>query len=427
MGPKLLALCLFLSSGVFCQTSRYVSELPVPLPGLISIFEHPNTNVRQKHSLIVASYSTDRSSYDSTYAFQYPGEQFAANFSGYGPKNMFNFLFWPKEVRQVPRSVLGHDAVVHLDGSTIFGKTAGSVYLTNLRDFLFPATYDIGVGVLPIPSTFMYHTGLWKRVDNDNRVDFMGCRVEIEAGMVKFAQLYWLAQPRDGITGTWGPPEVLKESACDTNMAETPLAIGANTYDVVYATGLHLRRLTFFYTSSGTINRWDNPNNIAAVLLDSGREFFDVTTVDLNKDGRADLLVTVVSQTGGSVEVYQIPSDFRNVNQYVKRVIADGFVSRNGGASGRTPGIARPFYPTSNTAGKPWIMVSGADDGRAYYLRPTSTATTSWDYEKVTVADHGVNQVVWGMASADIDGDGFTELFVSVRGRNKVETYTFRP
>jgi len=69
----------------------------------------------------------------------------------------------------------------------------------------------------------------------------------------------------------------------------------------------------------------------------------------------------------------------------------------------------------------------GADDGRAYYLRPLSESASSWDYEKVTLADYGLGQIVSGMTAADVDNDGFTELFVSVRISNAVNVYTFRP
>jgi len=162
-------------------------------------------------------------------------------------------------------------------------------------------------------------------------------------------------------------------------------------------------------------------------VIESGRQYYDIEIVDINKDGKNDLLVTVAAQNGGSVEVFEIPADFRNGNQYVKHVIASDFVARNGAANGRTPGVARTFYPTNNQNGKPWIYVAGADDGRAYYLRPISTAANNWDYEKVTVADYGTNQVVSGMTVADIDGDGNKELFVSIHNMNVIRVYSFAP
>ena len=78
-------------------------------------------------------------------------------------------------------------------------------------------------------------------------------------------------------------------------------------------------------------------------------------------------------------------------------------------------------------SGKPWILVAGADDGRAYYLVPNSQHPGDWTYEKVTISDQGTGQTVSGIAQADIDGDGYAEVFVSIHNRNSVEVYTFRP
>jgi len=426
MGLQALALCLLLSPGVFSQTSKYVGEIPAQRPSLINMFLHTSSNVRQKHSLLVSSYSTDRSSYDSAYVLMYPGEHMAANFSGFGTKNIYNFLYWPKEVRQVPRDVFGMDAVVHLDGSTIIGKTTGSVYTTDLKDFNFPATYDIAAGRIPVPANFMYHSGFWRQIDVGGTVDFVGCRSQIENGMLRYAQLFWLDHPRAGMDGNWNL-NVMKESACDTSLAEIDIRLGiADNYEVIYATGVHTKRLTFFYTT-GVGNPWTNPDNIMTGVLETGREYNDLQIVDVNRDGNPDILVTVQAQSGGTVEVFEIPNDFRVVANYRRHVIADGFVSRNGGANGRTPGVARPFYPTANRARKPWIYVSGGDDGRAYYLRPLAESATNWNYETVIVADHGASQQVAGVASGDIDGDGNEELFVSVHAKNKVEVYSFRP
>jgi len=425
-GLGVFLVAIFCPSDVLSQTSKYVGQVTVQNPGLLNMFSHTSNNVRQRHSLLISTYSTSVNSYDATIALQYPGEAMATNFSGYTGKNLYNFLYWPKEVRQVPREVFGHDAVGHFDGSTILGKGVGSIYVSDLKDFLFPATHDIGKPLIPATTTFMYSSGLWKRVDNNNRLDLMTCRASLDSGILRYGQLVWLEHPLGGLTGSWSI-NVLKEMGCDTNLAEAIIRLGNNNHEVVFTTGLHTKRLTFFYTT-GTLNRWDNPSNIGAgVIEQAGREFYDVTTADVNNDGNVDVLVTVVAQNGGSVEVFEVPADFRNDNQYVRRVLADGFVARAGGANGRSPGVARPFYPTSDRSGKPWIMVSGADDGRAYYLRPTSSDPASWAYERVTVFDYGANQVVPGISSADIDADGYEELFVSARTANKVDVFSFRP
>jgi len=319
--------------------------------------------------------------------------------------------------------VIGHDAILHPDGSTLLQKTEGSIYASDVSDMFFPVTFELADRILPIPEDLMYHSGVWFEVDNDNRDDLVTCRVELEGNLIRRAQLVWLGQPIQGLRGRWSL-DVLKEAACDTNLAHASLRDGIlSQYDVVYTTGFHIQRLTMFW---GEGRSWDNANRLEGRVIAQGRQFYDVTTFDINRNGNLDLLVTSVAQAGGEVEVWEIPSDFRNPDLYVRRVIASGFASRNGGANGRSPKIARPFYPTSNAARKPWILVAGGDDGRAYYLRPQSEDANNWAYTLITVVDHGINQQVNGMTAADIDGDGFTELFVSVRNKNIIQVFSFR-
>jgi len=310
------------------------------------------------------------------------------------------------------------------DGSTLPGKATGSIYLIDMKDYNFPATYNLATTL--IPESFMYSNGIWKDVTAaNNRHDIMACRVQLLNGQPRYAQLVFLQHPRTDFRDRWSIT-VLKESACDTTLAETSLRLGLfDNYEVIYATGQYTQRLVFFWTT-GIVNGWNNPDNIDTGVIETGREYFDLTLVDVNRDGNIDILFTVVAQNGGSVEVYEIPqNDFRVIANYRKHMIASGFNSRNGGAAGRSPGFARAFYSTATTNQKPWIWVSGGDDGRAYYLRPLSQTATNWEYETVVVVDKGPNQNIGGMAVADINGNGPKEMFVSTHGLNEVSVYTF--
>jgi FG-GAP repeat len=71
--------------------------------------------------------------------------------------------------------------------------------------------------------------------------------------------------------------------------------------------------------------------------------------------------------------------------------------------------------------------VTGSDDGRAYVLSPVSEDRNDWNYQITTVADYGLIQTVSGIAAADVDGDGYAELFVSVHNMNYVQVYSFSP
>lgn len=394
----------------------------------LNVYQHSGGGAQTTYSILASTYDTGRNTYDNAYILFYPGQAISSGFDGYRPRLIYNLLFYPKELAQVPSRVFNFDAISIPDGSTIVGKTSGSIYITNVNDFSFPATVDILKPRLPITTSYMYSNLVWLQADAGLTWDIVTCRVLIESGTVKEAQLVWIDHPSlNDMSSQWSL-NVLKESACDTNVALVSLSTGGigNNYEVVYTTGFHLRRLAFFYTTNN-FGRWTDPTDIVGVVLEQGRQFYDVQIVDVNRDGKQDILTTVVDRTNGTVEVWEIPNDFRNGDQYVRHVIAAGFAARTGGTEGRSPGVARPFYPTGGSQQKPWIAVTGGDDGRAYVLSPQSQAVNDWNYQLTTVVDYGLIQSVTGITAADVDGDGYAELFVSVRGMNYVQVFSYSP
>ena len=79
------------------------------------------------------------------------------------------------------------------------------------------------------------------------------------------------------------------------------------------------------------------------------------------------------------------------------------------------------------TSGKPWIMLSGDDDGRTYSLRPNSEDPSDWSYTMTFFVDQGQGQIVGKPAAFDSDGDGFTEVFVPAYSSDEVKFFTYSP
>ena len=82
------------------------------------------------------------------------------------------------------------------------------------------------------------------------------------------------------------------------------------------------------------------------------------------------------------------------------------------------------FY---RTEGKPWILLSGDDDGRTYYLQPNSQDTDDWSYTMTYFVDQGSGQIVGKPVAFDSNGDGFSEVFVPAWSANEVKFFTFAP
>jgi hypothetical protein len=421
----LALLCTLAIATPIAAQTRFLGLITVPFPTFLSVFNHTEepSSVR-RYTILAASFNPTRSTYDSTYALYQPGVYVNGDVAATPVKTVFNFLYGPNEVQQVPASVFGHDAIIHFDGTRIFDKTRGAIYVSDVTDISFPATYDISSDITP--GAWIYTTAIWKMVNDDVRMDLLACRIQFQEDQIAFAQLVSLTHPFQGISTNWNI-NVLKDAACDGRMAEARLRVnGLRAYDVIYTVGQYTKRLTFFWTASPN-EQWNNADDILGGVIETGREYYDVITGDFNLDGNIDVLVTVTANTGGTVEIFEIPNDFRQETQYTKHVIATGFIARHNGAEGRTPGVARLFYPDQNHERKPWIYVAGADDGRAYFLVPDSESTSDWTYNQVTVVDQGADEHVGGMTAADVDGDGYQELFVSVQTRDRVEVYTFKP
>ena len=80
-----------------------------------------------------------------------------------------------------------------------------------------------------------------------------------------------------------------------------------------------------------------------------------------------------------------------------------------------------------STTGKPWILLSGDDDGRSYYLQPDSEDPSDWSYTMTYFVDQGSGQIVGKPAAFDSNGDGFSEVFVPAWSAGEVKFFTFAP
>ena len=77
------------------------------------------------------------------------------------------------------------------------------------------------------------------------------------------------------------------------------------------------------------------------------------------------------------------------------------------------------------TSVKPWISLSGDDNGRHYILYPSSEDKNDWTYNQELIIDSEA-QTVGTQAIVDLDGDGYMELIAAGYSADTVYVHTFK-
>ena len=86
-----------------------------------------------------------------------------------------------------------------------------------------------------------------------------------------------------------------------------------------------------------------------------------------------------------------------------------------------SPGFPYAVYPNGQKDGeRAHIVVAGDDDDSAFLLTPTGDAS-KFEYEKDLITDIG--GVVGALATYDVDGDGWLELFVPNYNDGYIEVF----
>ena len=166
--------------------------------------------------------------------------------------------------------------------------------------------------------------------------------------------------------------------------------------------------------------------------------FFQCSWVDLNGDGKMDILATAQQHTvdtrvvPGKVLAFEQPSAWSAGNgNWTRRVLADGYLPQPKQPTGSgAPGTAVAFHMTANTKEKPRIVLSADDGGSVDLLTAASQSQDDWTYTKQTLytshksTQQGVNTIGTVMVAPAKDGQR-PWLFVPSYAESKLIMYTF--
>jgi hypothetical protein len=317
-------------------------------------------------------------------------------------------LTWPNDAEPVDFGFAR--GVLAPGGFLVPPKTIGAVTFVNSTAGSAPANVFVlsAPKILPGDGWF-FHRAVPFDVDGDGRLDVLAARAVKPLLTAPAGELVWLRQPAAAPLAPASLP-----------WAEAVLASGAWSPDVLFAPPTSLRgdadsQLLFasFFTGGGLgllqcagcagatpVSTWAAATLETAVIDASVGPAFDVAVLDLNGDGRLDVLLSNHADNATAVNgtIYQsmvlayeaphAPLRVTNASAWTRHVLTAGFVVREAGPNQAAPGAARAFpAPGGGTGAKPWISVSGDGDQRAYVLVPDSQDPLNWSYTRSLVHD----------------------------------------
>ena len=368
--------------------------------------------------------------------------------------------YWPNFPVHLPRHVVGFEGIVQTSGFLVPGKTNGKLEL-----------YDISSGTPRGPiniagaesHSWSYHWVIWKDIDNDGFIDAFTARFRVPTFGDPISELVWFKHPGtvNPGTGDWpwqshilltGGPDVYLEEAifetCNPNCVE---------YSAIVAGELWTERIMLYYVEN-TPGAWADPANIRAMVVDEAPgQPFEAHFADLNNDGKLEILAscydTRKGNETGNIWVYE--SEGENM-PWKRTALASGFIANSYlFGNSMTPGKSVLFWPSeeykdtpTETGGvpKPWIALSGDDDGVHYILFPRFEDPNNMEYDlevsryvfwnfkilflkslyfKVMVDTEATTAGT--MAVMDLDNDGYTEIVCAGYSAGEVYVYTFKP
>jgi len=278
---------------------------------------------------------------------------------------------------------------------------------------------------------FFYHHAVFSDINGDGRKDVLAARA-YKSSFNPFAKaktdLVWFEQPEGDVKSPWTEHQLTGEDGPGVGFTLCDLD-NDNRMEVVASQFFAKQQLSVWWCDapSGKWSDCNNGTNVRSAVIDDGEgaPFFNVQWVDLNHDGKKDLLATTNTANGkGAVFAYEQPKDFKAEGaKWVVHRLADGYKPTKAFLPGRgAPGYAQAFFVNKKTDVIPSILVSGDDAGVVDLLTPVPSK--AFEYSKVRLVNS--TGTVGSPAIGDIDGDGFAEIAVPLFAENKVAFYRYQ-
>ncbi|XP_063595419.1 uncharacterized protein LOC134772382 [Penaeus indicus] len=328
---------------------------------------------------------------DEVYRMKSPG-RFLDDIASWNIEVMDQSAFWPNNPDYLPSSVAGAEGVIWTSGFLVPGKTDGQLQMYDTTKDPVDGPYNIARND---NNAWSYHRVVWKDMDLDGDLDALTARFHKPVlGSTKH-DLVWFENEGTGFSIGWNE-HIIASDGPDVHFDLVTLNAGGRDYDCIIVGEFFNQRTSIYWTESET-NDWSDLSLVSAEVL---------------------VCLCVLTD---EFPHFKIADSFRP-----NQILAGQTMS---------PGTPKVYYPNAAYAEdvaedgmphKPYILLSGDDDGRMYVLYPSSEDRNDWVYQKHILVDTE-DTTVGKMAHGDLDGDGYEEVIVAGYTIGEVYVFTYAP
>ncbi len=392
---------------------------------------------------------------------------------------------WPNEATLAPEGMFSFPAVVVPQGFHVPLANPGRLTIINLNDHSEYLVHQSTQGAFgptfpgdPNNSPRFYHRVLFQDMDGDGKLDLLtvrgGFRLRQGQPYPPFSELVYFKNPGAALNPQTPWQEVVlyrgerqvnpdpQQPAVDFlgpdihltayryHPQHAPLIVATHFFSSPLGGHIAIYGPPEGQTWANVNADLSNPARMTVISTGQGLPF-DVQAVDLNMDGRLDILATnhqadncaFATDKPGKIYALEGPALGKDndadpaaplfAGEWTTHVLKDEIYpqpSMRGARNSRlAPGRAQAFHPKKSDIGKkkPWIVAGGDQAAKVWVLKPQKkNDKTNWNYDSAVVFDintHPAYAAVWGLSQGmsaptqtDVEPSPNAELAISTIG-----------